>query len=337
MIHISIYNRFEKELVQLIFKYSSSPFLTHRPNKKCNSYISTSIDCQGMPSGHAESITLAFILLSLFKISPIYLSLVIIFIICLQRILWKRHTIYQVIIGILLGCFYAILYFYVWKIDLSLVILLCFILFLTIIIINVLIISYYQENQTFPEWVPKNIYSSIDKKQKNNSLMNKFLTYGLTIIYDRKTYGYLSWKDIESILNNLCLRIKYKPDIIIGIKTGGEILAGYVSKHLNTSLDFMETQKLFIIKDINNKSDKMKSFAIKLPLSEFYRGKNVLLIDESYSDRDITIEIAKDYLFKNGAVNVEIMVLSIIDKVISNNEKNYITTNKRVAAFPWSF
>lgn len=148
MIHICLYNKIEKEFVQLIF---GNQLWTRRPTKICNNDINILLECEGMPSGHAETVTLICILLTLFKISPIYLSISIIIIIGLQRILWRRHTIYQVLVGILLGCLYSLLYFSVWKIHPLLTILLCFSLVFGLSIINILIITYYQ-HQKMPDW-----------------------------------------------------------------------------------------------------------------------------------------------------------------------------------------
>jgi membrane-associated phospholipid phosphatase len=65
-----------------------------------------------MPSGHAEFTTLFCSLLYLNNIIPLWMCLLFITIVSLQRVLLYRHTSVQVLVGIILGFFYASLYNY---------------------------------------------------------------------------------------------------------------------------------------------------------------------------------------------------------------------------------
>ena len=64
----------------------------------------------GMPSGAVESATILFLLLFLYKYIPLWLCLLFIFIVSLQRIITQKHTIIQVIVGIVCGLIYTHIY-----------------------------------------------------------------------------------------------------------------------------------------------------------------------------------------------------------------------------------
>lgn len=81
-----------------------------RPLEKCLN--STEAYCLGMPSGHSETITIFATLLYLYKFIPLWLCIMLISIVGLQRILTNVHTIMQVIAGIFIGFLYAKLYRY---------------------------------------------------------------------------------------------------------------------------------------------------------------------------------------------------------------------------------
>jgi PAP2 superfamily. len=64
----------------------------------------------GMPSGHAESGTIMFLLLYYYGYISLPVSIILIFIVSLQRVLKERHTIAQVIVGTICGLIYSYIY-----------------------------------------------------------------------------------------------------------------------------------------------------------------------------------------------------------------------------------
>ena len=64
----------------------------------------------GMPSGHAESATIMFLLLYFYGYISLPVSIILIFIVSLQRVLKERHSIAQVIVGTILGVIYSYIY-----------------------------------------------------------------------------------------------------------------------------------------------------------------------------------------------------------------------------------
>ena len=102
--HNLIQNRIEKMFCKRFFNKD----IFKRPKKKC--LYNNSMNCMGMPSGHSETITILGFLLYFYNIIPLWLCLFLIFIFSFERITSNMHSIIQVVIGIILGYFYALLY-----------------------------------------------------------------------------------------------------------------------------------------------------------------------------------------------------------------------------------
>lgn len=341
-IHISVINRLEKSLTQVIWE---SPSWTRRPSKECNKRnIPLQTQCYGMPSGHAEFAVIFFTLLYLWNIVSLPLAAIAILLIGLQRIVWNRHTISQVVIGSLLGLVYCTAYFTAYKIHPSIAMMGCVIFVLIICLVSVIIISRKQIHTPLPRWVHPSLYGLIQKKQTDTSLQSKLLYYLGHIIID-SDYGYLTWNDLEHLLDQMISGLETQPDLVIGIKTGGGILAGYISKRLNKPLDFIRTKR-----SIYNCSSNVQSGveAMKYALDSetksnqeyqvcekpvrSVKGKNVLLIDETaYSGG--TIKSSKEYLLNMGAQKVDVLVVS----AIKNRQLYKYIYGKGVVAWPWSF
>ena len=127
--HYLIQNHLEKKFFK---KYFYDFEFIKRPLKNCLNTISYS--CIGMPSGHTETITIISCLLYFYKLIPLWLGIFLIFITGLQRIFTNRHTIIQVLFGILFGYIYAKIYQYFNLSIYSFLTVLCFGLFLYLLI-----------------------------------------------------------------------------------------------------------------------------------------------------------------------------------------------------------
>lgn len=105
--HYSIQNHLEKMFCR---RYLTKDFqeLINRPLNKC--IQKNTNKCIGMPSGHSETTTIFGFLLYFYKIIPLWFCLLIIFIVSFQRVTSYMHSILQVLIGIILGYFYALFY-----------------------------------------------------------------------------------------------------------------------------------------------------------------------------------------------------------------------------------
>jgi len=107
--HFNIHNRLEKKFSKTYFDYND----IRRPLNICDKESNKSkLSCIGMPSSHTESISVLSCLLYFYNFIPLWLCLIIIVLISLQRITTNMHTLNQVIVGSLLGLIYATIYKY---------------------------------------------------------------------------------------------------------------------------------------------------------------------------------------------------------------------------------
>ena len=107
--HYYVQNDLEKNFFRCYIDYNS----IKRPLATCNKFKnSPRLICVGMPSGHAETITILSSLLYLYKFIPFWLCLLLIFIFSIQRVIINMHTIIQIIFGIIFGLFYVFIYKY---------------------------------------------------------------------------------------------------------------------------------------------------------------------------------------------------------------------------------
>jgi membrane-associated phospholipid phosphatase len=105
--HYYIHNVLEKMFSQAYFDYND----VKRPLLNCsNKDKSSRLSCIGMPSGHAETISVLCFLLYFYKIIPLWVCILFIFVICIQRITTNMHTPIQVVTGSILGLLYALIY-----------------------------------------------------------------------------------------------------------------------------------------------------------------------------------------------------------------------------------
>jgi hypothetical protein len=107
--HNFLHNNIEKQFSKAYFDCKN----IRRPLKVCKKEINCSnLNCIGMPSGHAEAGSLLSCLLYFYNFIPLWVCLIIIVLISLQRIVTNMHALNQVIVGSLLGLIYATIYNY---------------------------------------------------------------------------------------------------------------------------------------------------------------------------------------------------------------------------------
>lgn len=102
--HFALINPLEKIVVQTITNES----WTKRPSAVCQKSIT--FGCYGMPSGHAETIMIIVILLSKMNILPLVVLVIVAVGVCAERVINKKHTIMQVLVGASIGTLYGLLY-----------------------------------------------------------------------------------------------------------------------------------------------------------------------------------------------------------------------------------
>ena len=298
--HLLLQNGLEKILVETYFDYND----VKRPLHNCVFQKNgTQTKCIGMPSGHSEAITILALLLYLYKFIslPVCIALIIIF--SVQRIVCNMHTFRQVIVGILLGCGYVSIYN---MFHLSLY------SFIIIFVIGFLLASlsiYKIDNEIHgpvPNWVDKNMLSSIEKKQ-NVSFYSKVGSIYVNALLQNKTF--ITWKQLEKSLDIIVDKIKLtgkQYHAVVGIKTGGAILSDYISKKLgiaNYKIKLSRSEyncdkkENDVVNDIIQKGvfKNYGQYTICEPIHDNLAGKNIILVDELVSSGKTMLE-AYNYL-----------------------------------------
>lgn len=340
MYHIIIQNGIEKLFSKIFIKneFIKRPlFKDNKYNKLCHI---------GMPSGHAETITILCTLLYSYKYINLYCCIFIILVVSLQRVISKKHTFIQVIFGIIMGLLYSLLYNKLGFNSLIIVLLLGFIIILFIMknIDN-------EIHQPLPAWVDECMIPSINKK-RNMSLLYKLCPiYINTSNQDKILFN--NWKELENHLDIIIDKIKktnIKFDAVVGIKTGGAIISDYISKKLglvnykikiekehmnfssynlvNTLYDFIQKYKL----------KNYGKYKITEKINDNLNGKNIILIDESV-ESGITMDKAIKYLKKKKANIIKPYCISHLNKLDNKFNKNDIdfVFNDNLLIWPWGY
>ena len=338
--HLFIQNGIEKLITKTFIEktFIKRPlFKEDKFNKLCHI---------GMPSGHAEIITIICCLLYNYNYINLQYLLIIIAIISLQRVISKRHTFIQIIFGIIFGLLYSLLYI---KLPLLSVIL---VLLFGLLLLKLTINKYdVKVKKPIPKWVNNCMISNINKKQNINFIYKLPLFYYNCINQD--SILYISWKELENYLDIIINKIKntnIKFDAIVGIKTGGAIISDYISNKLG-----LLNYKIKIVRKEynNNKSEKdtLYDFYQKIILKNYGKyiisegindnieGKNIILIDELINT-GVTMYKAYKYL-KNKKANI---INSYCISFMNNDKKfnmskcklDYATTDK-ILVWPWGY
>lgn len=304
--HFLIHNGLEKTFSQTYFDYNR----VKRPLLRCNDH-SLRLGCIGMPSGHAETTSVFFFLLYFNKLIPLWVCLLFISIFSIQRIITNMHTLFQVLVGIILGFSYASIYNY-FKLSI--------LGFLTVFLIGfilVLLIIYKIDKHVYgkiPDWVDKNMYESIIKKQNSPLYIKIGSIYANSLI---QNVTFIGWNELENYLDKIVEKIKQTGinyHGVVGIKTGGAIISDYISLKLGLpnyklklSREEYNCDKKYInvIDDIfkKNFSYKKGKFTICEDIKDNLEGKNIILVDELVSTGK-TMEEAYNYLKEEKYVNI---------------------------------
>lgn len=333
-IHYFILNPLLKNIVEQYF------ITSRRPDSK---NTDSSFETLGMPSGHAETITILSIILYYYKFINLKICILLIFITGMQRIITKRHSFEQVIMGILFGILYSYIYI---NTNLSFIsVTIC--LFLIILYLIILENKLTSKMQNIPKYINKQLYPYIIKK-RNKSYDHKLLEIFSIIFSPQKTL-FFDYSRIEKDLNKYIEKNKdilLSIDYIVGIKTGGAILGNYLSQKLNKPIYFIKSQHKKYNCKFDNKNDinifryilfwaveyhidnNYKDYEMCEKINDDIENKTVLLIDESIGSGN-TINKCIEYLYQEKKVKYVMPVI-----FMKNNKINYVSEN---APLIWSW
>lgn len=330
ILHYCFTNGLEKIIFKILSKHDS---LILRPQENCKNLKMTPVKCLGMPSGHTEITTIICFILYKYNYISLPVLIIIISLMCLQRIFAKKHTFLQTLIGIIFGLFYSQIYLCIGISYETILLALLFIFtYVNIIMLKMNDLLY----QKIPEWVSINMIKSINKK-RNVPYYVKFISIILSPLR-QNIFLYMSWKDLEFYLDKIVDNIKntnIKYDAVVGIKTGGAIISDYISQKLNIKNYKIKVSKKkyncnksphdFINNYIESYIKKDDSeFIICEGINDNIENKNIILIDELVSSGK-TMNTSIEYLIdKKVNIIYPTTIISYNVKLIKNYKLNTI-------------
>lgn len=339
--HFVLHNGLEKIFCETYFDYDS----VKRPLPKCrNAANGINTSCIGMPSGHAETITIFATLLYVYKFISLPICLTLILIFSAQRIVSNMHTFRQVGFGILLGALYVAIYS-ILHLSISSFLIVCGIgLLLAILTVYKLD---QKINGPIPPWVDAAMIPSIHSKQKSPFYTKVCCIYINAVIQNRT---FVSWSQLEKYLDTIVENFEktgQNYDAVVGIKTGGAIISDYVSKKMGIpnykvklSRSEYNCQKNHhdTINDIVQKRllKNYGEYTICEGIDDNIAGKNIILIDELVSSGKTMAETYYYLQNTKKATNVYPVCVAL--------EKNYNgelhidhILNGVVLIWPWGY
>ena len=340
--HGILQNGLEKIFSETHFNYED----VNRPLIKCSSCSDGQpLGCIGMPSGHAETITILSSLLYLYNFIPFWLCLILILGFSGQRITSQMHTLPQVLVGIFLGYIYTLLYY---NFNLSIF---SFLIVLSIGLILALLCIYKLDKEIhgpIPNWVDLKMKESINKKQ-NCPLYSKLASIYANAIIQNRTF--ISWVQLEKYLDTIVDRIRHSGvnyDAVVGIKTGGAIISDYISLKLGipnykVKLSLSEyncnKQPINVFDDIVKKMvlNDYGKFTVCEGIDESLEGKNIILIDELVASGRTMTETYKYLKNEKHVGNIYATSVALYKKAYKGDINiDYVLPNT-VLIWPWGY
>ena len=343
--HIYFHNRVTKSFLCEIFGFEK----TKRPDapQKASPF---SLEHLGMPSGHTEATAVALLMLYYLEWIPLWVAVLGITIMALQRVLWNRHSGCQVFVGGFFGVLYGMLFQYLGGSKLFYTIL---IIVITIAMSMVVISKIdYRIKNTRPAWLSMQMEPDLIRK-RNVPYHLKFLCYWVAIMVNDCYYA--SWKEVEEHLDEIIEKVKlsgYQIDAVVGIKTGGAFLSEYIAQKLGVKEYKIKLREIGSVQDIDPGSVKQiyntykrqlmyksaKKFALIEGIDDNIEGESVLIIDEM-SGRGTTMREVINYLKNTKNVGlVYPFCISFCGKRWFREDFDVnFNTEETVTIWPWGY
>ena len=339
--HFDLHNGLEKIFCETYFDYDS----VKRPLSRCRNGVNgINTSCIGMPSGHAETITIFAALLYVYKFISLPICVTMILLFSAQRIVSNMHTFSQVCFGILLGALYVSIYSIL---NLSLY---SFLLVGGIGLLLVILTVYKLDqkiNGPIPHWVDAAMIPSIHSKQKS-PFYSKVGSIYINAVVQNRTF--VSWSQLEKYLDTIVEKFEktgQNYDAVVGIKTGGAIISDYVSKKLGISNYKVKLSRSeynckknpnHTINDIVQKRlfKNYGEYTICEGIDDNLAGKNVILIDELVSSGKTMAETYYYLQNTKKASNVYPVCIALEKKYNGELHIDHVM-NDLVLIWPWGY
>ena len=300
------------------------------------------LSCLGFTSGYTEGMTVMTLLLYTFKLISLPVAVLVIMLTGLIRIIYNMNTLMQVIGGFIIG----IIYFYIYKLlqfKPTVFLVPIIVVFITVTII--LLILEIKLSKPLPKWIDPMTINTINNK-KNVSLISKYSHIIMAPYLDFQLY--MSWEEIEKRMDKLIDKLgNRKFDCIVGIKSGGAIIAPYMANKMNlpcftiklSDKKYSCNKNVYGILDeiIVNGKQSDEEYQLCDDTTENIAGKRILLVDELISSGKTTLETIKYLMNKKKTLSVyPVCIVTNLNKY--QYDFHYeCTSNHPIIVWPWGY
>jgi xanthine phosphoribosyltransferase len=222
-------------------------------------------------------------------------------------------------------------------------------------LINIYLVNNY--SQRLPLWFDTSLKEIFYKKISKNNASNNMFNYFVKIYSHKLNYNIMNWKSIENKLDTLSNKIlddKFKPDVCIGIASGGAFCLKYLSQKINCNHNFYVTCKVWssntIFENIRNTldyhinyekylNDNKKCNITELNgLSKFMQSnkvKNILLFDDTISSGKTIFSVCQYLKTKYPNINLKVATIIIPNKKIGYLANYYVDEDNVPIIWEW--
>ncbi len=177
----------------------------------------------------------------------------------------------------------------------------------------------------FIDGIDSRIYDSLEKKEKPKEIVI------LPVNHGGLELEYVSWSDIENMIDNLARQIEksgFKVDVIVGILRGGIIPAKLISDELG--VEDIGVIEIKFYKGIGERGHKPY---LRQPLTLSVKEKNVLIVDD-VSDTGLTLNLAVNVvnLYSPKKLRTATLYIKPWTKMIPDY---YSKISDKWIVFPW--
>ena len=208
-------------------------------------------------------------------------------------------------------------------------------------------INHITQSQSIPIWFDESLQSLLTSKVKESvseADYNNILVYFVFYLNFKdlntpnKIRGDPSWSFLEKMMNKIKFPEDYKPDIIIGIKSGGALIANYIAKKLGVKeIDYIKIKKYKagdiaqIIKcGLSTKYGDKATIISEYPQKCLFH-KKVLIVDDSVGFGS-TLKKAREFIYTLGAKDVRTATITCLKDF---SLVDYSTECKYMMIWPW--
>lgn len=139
---------------------------------------------------------------------------------------------------------------------------------------------------------------------------------------------FITWQELDALIDELARKINYKPDVLIGVSRGGLIPVRLLSDRLNNPNVAVIRTEFYTGVGTTTKTPKITQ---DIPID--VKGKTLLVVDD-VADSGKSLQLIKKHLLAKGAKEVKIATLHYKSTSIVKPDY-YAKETTEWLSYPW--